>query len=331
MLISLKGTNDIYEYNPEHKTDIVNKEGIYFHSFRGRSTSTGKTVIIKQITDYKIINGKEHENLLHDIFFSINTIHKGIGQTLDIISIDNNLFLIREFIHGVNLHTLSFDPDYPHLRNPFFILQVYIQACDILNAAHSHGIIHRNIKPQNIIIETNELGGIDIFNPQVRIVDFENAQVSGHSIFAFPRVPITLVYSPPEIVLKQYQIITESCDLYSLGIALYESFARIPAFESDKRDLILHLQVSFPLKKKWNIPAPLYAIIEKATHKQIFKIPPSRYNQDDLRILLQNAILKRFHNADEMKQALELVKNGFIQKQQKKKSTSSIKNLFKRK
>lgn len=330
MLISLAGKQNIYEYNAENEGDIVNSRSEYFHVFRGRVVATGETVIIKKVIDSSIITGGNHIEIVSQILHQINNLHDCIGTTLDVIEHNNTVYIVREFVRGVNLHTICFDPDYPHLRHPIFLLNIASKVCEILDVVHTHGIIHRNIKPSNIIVECDDLGQIDMFATNIKIVDFENAQVSGHSIFAFPKVPISLVYSPPEIVLKHYDVVNESSDLYCVGIIIYETIARIPAFESDKKDLILHMQVSFPLKKKWNIPLPLFLIIQRATHKQIFKIPPSRYAYNDVKTMLANATRHRYQSAKDMKSAIDSFIQTKVSKKTKENTSSFITKISKK-
>jgi serine/threonine-protein kinase len=303
-------------FNAEHKADVISTQERYFHVFRGKSCSAQHNVLIKQIAIPTLISNENHRHIVEEILLNINKLHSGIAQTLDVIQSDNSYFIVREYVQGVSLHNLIFDPDYSKIRSAQLLAEIARQMCEITATLHTHGIVHRNIKPTNIIVEHNALGHIDTVNVRIKLVDFERIQITGRSMLNFGRVPISRVYSSPEMVLQYSDLITVTTDIYSIGITLFELFAHKPAYNSDNQNLILNMQVAFPLKKTPEMPKQLFIILHKASFKHVFRKPPAHYQPSEVHDFLKNAIILRYFSVADLLRDLE---EFFAQKPTKKK------------
>ncbi|MBR4689124.1 MAG: protein kinase [Bacteroidales bacterium] len=277
--------------------------GLVFH---GKCEQTGTPVMVRYIQNQKLILSPQHLDVVHTIFEGLNLIHSGIAQTYDCICDETGLFFVREYLVGMTLQQIAFTGDYPHLRNQKFLLLVAEKTCEILSALHKNKVIHRRIQPSNIFLVANELGQIDTVNPTVKLINLEYAQINGQNMLNFGTIPYTLYYSAPELVLQCGVLVNDSCDLYSLGISLYEAFAREHAFicENDDKNLLLNMQLSYPLKRHHRIPKQIFPLIQKATAKHIFTSPPMRYKPEARTKFFFNAQQQRFKTADEMKEEL---------------------------
>ncbi len=302
----LVGKNNSYLFDfvlPEEDEQKDDDTGLIF---RGVCEQTNTTVVIRYLSDTKLIQNQQHLQVIQNIMFCLNQTHQGIVKTYDCCIDDDGIYFIREQLIGIDLHSVIFSGDYPHLREPAFILRVGEKVCEILSTLHANKIVHRRIQPSTIFLVANELGQIDIDNPTVKILNFEYAQVNGQSILNFASIPYAMYYSAPEMVLQCGLLVNESCDIYSTGITLYEAFAREHAFVCDKDDknLILNMQISFPLKKSHRTDKDVFAMLQKATAKHIFSTPPMRYKQEARLKFLYNAQALRFQSAEEMKNAI---------------------------
>lgn len=154
------------------------------------------------------------------------------------------------------------------------------QAAEALSYAHSMGVIHRDVKPSNLVVDRDD---------NLWITDFGLAQIQGeHGLTMTGDLLGTLRYMSPEQGMAQRIPVDHRTDVYSLGVTLYELLARRPAFEAEDRKELLR-QVLFddpvPLRKHdSHIPWPLQVIVEKAMQKD----PRQRYTTaralaDDLR------------------------------------------------
>ena len=106
--------------------------------------------------------------------------------------------------------------------------RIAIETCDALGAVHDAGVIHRDLKPNNLFLATR--------GPRVdelRLLDFGVAkQLSLQTITATGQIWGTPVYMAPEQLLDAKRV-DPRCDLYALGAVLYECLTGSPPFEAD--------------------------------------------------------------------------------------------------
>ena len=157
--------------------------------------------------------------------------HPNIARVLDAGATDNGRpFFVMELVKGVPVTTYC-DERHLSLQER---LELFIPICQAVQHAHQKGIIHRDIKPTNILIAEYD------HNAVPKIIDFGvakalNQQLTEKTVFTrFDQVIGTLEYmSPEQAKLNQLDIDTRS-DVYSLGAVLYELIAGAPPFESQR-------------------------------------------------------------------------------------------------
>jgi len=157
-----------------------------------------------------------------------------------------HLFLVMEWIEGRSLHDLIHKTNLP-LRKA---TNLAMQLCEALSFAHEHGIIHRDIKPGNIMVNDAD---------HVKVADFGLARpVSNEAEEDNPMG--TPDYAAPEI--RGGSVIDHRVDIFAVGVVLYEMLAgRVP--ENPRRPVTLFAKVS----SRWD------EIIAKAIHPD----PAKRY------------------------------------------------------
>jgi len=154
--------------------------------------------------------------------------------------------------------------------------RIGVQAADALDYAHSAGVIHRDIKPGNLMIDTDE---------KIHVMDFGLAKVADdHTLTATGDLLGTLRYMPPESFSGRAD---HRSDIYSLGLTLYELLVNQPAFSDVDRSKLIQAisngQIGALRKELPRIPRDLETII----HKSIATEPSERYEsaaefRDDL-------------------------------------------------
>ncbi|MFZ5554469.1 MAG: hypothetical protein ACOZCO_15220, partial [Bacteroidota bacterium] len=97
----------------------------------------------------------------------------------------------------------------------------------------------------------------------------------------------------------------EATDVFSLGIMLYEWLNGSPAWFNQHPAALTNLQLTQPLPKSSRTGERLFAIIEKATLKYQFQNPPNRYETIIQKLMLEEAIEKRFSSVNKLITALE--------------------------
>ena len=184
--------------------------------------------------------------------------HPNIVNVFDVGDDEGVYYIVMELIEGITLK------EYISKKGKLSVKEatsIAIQVSMGLEAAHSHGIVHRDIKPQNIIISTDG---------KVKVTDFGIARAASSNTIS-SNVMGSVHYSSPEQVRGGYS--DEKSDIYSLGITLYEMvIGRVP-FEGDTTVAIAikHLQEEMvpPSVYAPDLPYSLEQIICKCTQKSV--------------------------------------------------------------
>ncbi|MGH9834096.1 MAG: serine/threonine-protein kinase [Blastocatellia bacterium] len=186
---------------------------------------------------------------------------------------DGRPYLAMEYVKGENLR------DWQQQRGVMplpMIVEVVKQAGAGLSAAHEAGIIHRDIKPGNIIISEN--GG----QLTVKVLDFGIAarKDDGGEMSRTQGVIGTVLYmSPEQLQGKRRDELTPASDIYSLGLTVYELLTGQPAISGNSQAEIIagHLynQPTPPSQLRPDLKIP--AAIDRAVMKALAKDPNERY------------------------------------------------------
>lgn len=149
------------------------------------------------------------------------------------------------------------------------IARLGIEAAQALQHAHDHGIIHRDIKPGNLILDDNG---------HIWITDFGLAQLeSGANVTFSGDLLGTVRYMSPEQARVQPGIVDHRTDVYSLGVTLYELLVQRPAFSgTDRHELLIKIGSQEPIAPTALspfVPRELSTIVLKAARR----MPEDRY------------------------------------------------------
>ncbi|GAB4531411.1 MAG: hypothetical protein Kow0063_10660 [Anaerolineae bacterium] len=194
--------------------------------------------------------------------------HPNIVQVYDFDAQDGLYYMVMELLEGDTLKARLNDYRIRDERMPWGdMLRILLDVLDGLAYAHSEGMIHRDVKPANILLTRRG---------QAVITDFGIAQIVGATQHtAAGALMGTLNYIAPEQGLEGQS--DARSDIYSLGIVLYEMLTRRTPFDADTPLAILmkHLRDPLPLPSRINpdTPEPLERVVLKA----LAKGPEDRY------------------------------------------------------
>jgi len=184
-------------------------------------------------------------------------VHPNIVNIYDVRE-DECPYIVMEYIEGTNLK------EYIKNNQPISykkIVTIMDQILDAVSYAHENNIIHRDIKPQNILIDKNDT---------IKITDFGIAvALSDSSITQTNSLLGSVHYMSPE--QAKGSLVTKSSDIYSLGIVLYEMLTGSVPFDGESAVSIAlkHFQKPLPFirEKDRSLPQSLENVVLKATAK----------------------------------------------------------------
>lgn len=162
------------------------------------------------------------ESLLQEAKAAARLSHGNIVQIYDIFEEDNKTYIVMEYVKGKSLRQLISNQE----GTPFTeqrALQLGLKLASALHHAHLNGVIHRDIKPDNIIIDQDG---------EPKITDFGIARISNDAtIVHTDEILGSLRYSSPEQL--KGSIVDERADIFSLGIVIFEMLTGTMPFPDD--------------------------------------------------------------------------------------------------
>jgi serine/threonine-protein kinase len=222
--------------------------------------SAGRKVALK-ILHPELLISVAADRFLREIRLASQLNHPHIAQILDSGENDWLVYYVMSFVEGLTLRErLDAVPRLP-------VAEAMRFACDVLDAldhAHRHGIVHRDVKPANVVLSSQ--GAV--------LLDFGIARAvaaSGSDQLTRSGIAVgTSSYMSPEQISAATDI-DHRCDLYSLGSVLYECMAGQPPFIHRNETVVLQLHLTQPAPDvrmlRPDTPANLAAAIAKALAK----------------------------------------------------------------
>ena len=194
-------------------------EGTYGVVYKCQSKKTGEFVALKKI---RLENEDEGipSTAIREISILKQLKHPNIVKLVDLIHGEKKLYLVFEFME----HDLKKYLDKMNAPLPPQLVKSYLyQITSAIKYCHSKRILHRDLKPQNLLIDKNGV---------IKLADFGLARAFGIPIKTLTHEILTLWYRAPEILLGQKEYSTP-VDIWSIGLIFYEMAHRKPLFAGD--------------------------------------------------------------------------------------------------
>lgn len=187
-----------------------------------------------------------------------------IVDVYDFLRDDGCYYLVMELVEGINLkeHLALNGPLPPEEAFP-----IAIQVCRALEAAHAHGFIHRDIKPQNILLDPSGLA---------KLADFGIVHIPRARGFTTSGMVLgTADYISPE--QAQGDPLAPTTDVYSLGVVLYEMLTALLPFEGSTPVTVALQHTSAPVPPLRSIRREISRDVERVVMRALEKNPERRY------------------------------------------------------
>ncbi|WP_346118774.1 serine/threonine-protein kinase [Micromonospora coerulea] len=233
--------------------------------WRGRDLRLDRPVAIKVLTAAGLDEPMAAERFDREARTAARLSHPHIVGVYDFGTEESDSYLVMELVEGRTVSALIADGPLPVGQ----ALSIAVQACDGLAAAHAVGVVHRDVKPGNLIVTPSGT---------VKICDFGIARLPGtrdQNTLTGPATKLgTSSYMAPEQALGRP--VDPRADLYALGCTLYAMLAGAPPFAGDPLS-VLHQHVNEPppplRSRRPDVPVELDALVSELLAKDLADRP----------------------------------------------------------
>jgi len=262
-----RGKRDI----PERigKYDIINEvgQGSSGRVFLSHDPYYGRDVAIKL---YNIEQEDDHKaRVTRKMFFNEAQMmgrlqHPNILPIYDAGDENGSYYVVTEHVHGARTLAAYCKPD--NLLRVDDVVEIIFKAAKALHYAHSRGVIHRDVKPSNIMLTLDN---------DVRIIDFGIALVTDSAVSRIEGIAGSPSYMSPEQV--QSAEITPRSDIYSLGAVMYELLTGFRPFRANNLSKLLHQIVYATAAPIHTLRSDIAEDLEELVARALRKDPAQRF------------------------------------------------------
>jgi tetratricopeptide (TPR) repeat protein/serine/threonine protein kinase len=247
--------------------------------YRGEDPVLDRPVAIKVLPPKKLSQEQAVKRFLREARLCAKLDHPNIIKIHDIGEEEGIYHIVMEFINGRSVRDIIEERDSIVQVDVDYMLEIFLDVCEALEYAHQKKVIHRDIKPDNIMI-TQE--------GRVKVMDFGLAVLENrHSLTEMGQVMGTVAYFSPE--QARGEVADQRSDIYSLGSLLYEMLTNHLIFQATNPAEMIskHLTETPRSPVEYNRAVP--TVIAKMILRALKKLPEQRYqNVEEMYYVVRN-------------------------------------------
>ncbi|EFC85817.1 serine/threonine protein kinase [Parafrankia sp. EUN1f] len=224
--------------------------------WRARRRDTGSAVAVKVLRSDLAEQPETVTRFVRERHAMPKVRHPNVVRVLDLVIEGETLAIVMELVDGPDLRGMITAGRLPRDEARRLLAQV----AEGLAAVHEAGIVHRDVKPENVLIDRSGATAV------ARLTDFGLARVAGDSsLTRSSRLMGTMAYLAPELAAARPP--TPAVDVYSFGVLAYELFAGRRPFDADNEAALMLAHLQQRPERPADLPGPLWRAVERCLRK----------------------------------------------------------------
>lgn len=232
--------------------------------YRATQTSVQRTVAVKVLPPNFLEDRTFFDRFMDEVKIIAHLQHPKILPLYDFGRHEEMPYIVMAYLSGGTLEN--------HIRQGTMpiaeIVDFVDQIADGLDYAHSKGVIHRDFKPSNVLLDGH--GNVYLADFGIAKIDETNAQITGSTIVGTP------AFMAPEVFAQSR--LTKAVDIYALGVTMFQMLAGRQPYAARSLLQLMNAHVHEPVpdvrKTRLELPPAVQTVIERAMAKS----PTARYN-----------------------------------------------------
>jgi serine/threonine protein kinase/Flp pilus assembly protein TadD len=237
--------------------------------YKAHDTKLDRAVALKFLPNYLTNDSNEKERFNQEARAAAALTHQNVGVIYEIGEHDGEMFIAMEYVEGKTLKVLiEGESESLSLKK---VLDTAIQICEGLSAAHEKGIIHRDIKSDNVMLTPKG---------QIKIMDFGLAKIKGATKLTQAGSTVgTAAYMSPE--QAQGEDVDQRSDIFSFGVVLYEMLTTRLPFRGEHHAALVYSLINEDPQPIARFNDKVSQDLERIVFKALAKDREERYQHVD--------------------------------------------------